>query len=56
MIAETETGREQLDADFIILATGSRPRIPDCAEVDGERILTTRQAYPPEGDPRAPRA
>ena len=38
---------EQLDADFVVLATGSRPRIPDWAPVDGERILTTRQAYPP---------
>ena len=30
-----------------MLATGSRPRIPDWAAVDGERILTTREAYPP---------
>ena len=27
--------------------TGSRPRIPDWATPDGERVLTTRQAYPP---------
>src|ERR1700675_322193 len=47
VIAETDTGDEQLDADFVVLATGSRPRIPDWAVVDGERILTTRQAYPP---------
>ena len=31
--------------------TGSRPRIPDWAQVDGERVLTTRDAYPP---PRVP--
>ena len=30
-----------------LLATGSRPRIPDWATVDGERVLTTRDAYPP---------
>ena len=28
-------------------STGSRPRVPDWATIDGERILTTRQAYPP---------
>src|SRR2546430_1176993 len=47
VIAETETGVEELDADAILLSTGSRPRIPDWAAVDGERVLTTRQAYPP---------
>ena len=51
VIAETEAGAEQLDADFVVLATGSRPRIPDWAVVDGERILTTRQAYPPKEIP-----
>ncbi|MHB1988071.1 MAG: dihydrolipoyl dehydrogenase family protein [Acidimicrobiales bacterium] len=38
---------EYLDADAVLIATGSYPRIPDWAEVDGERVLTTRQAYPP---------
>ncbi|MGH9273300.1 MAG: dihydrolipoyl dehydrogenase family protein, partial [Acidimicrobiales bacterium] len=33
--------------DAILLSTGSRPRIPDWAQVDGERVLTTRDAYPP---------
>ncbi len=41
------TGPEQLDADAVLLSTGSYPRVPDWAEVDGERVLTTRQAYPP---------
>ncbi len=36
-----------LDADVIVLATGSRPRIPDWAPIDGQRVLTTRDAYPP---------
>ncbi|MDA8292468.1 MAG: FAD-dependent oxidoreductase [Actinomycetota bacterium] len=35
------------DADAILLATGSSPRVPDWAPVDGERVLVTRQAYPP---------
>ena len=30
-----------------MLSTGSRPRIPDWAPIDGERVLTTRDAYPP---------
>src|SRR6202166_2591491 len=30
----------------ILISTGSRPRVPDWAVIDGERILTTRQAYP----------
>jgi dihydrolipoamide dehydrogenase len=47
IVVETDDGLEEVDADAIVLATGSRPRIPDWATVDGERVLTTRQAYPP---------
>jgi len=36
-----------VEADVIVLSTGSRPRIPDWAPIDGERVLTTRDAYPP---------
>lgn len=45
--ADTADGTEEFEADAILLSTGSRPRIPDFAAIDGERILTTRQAYPP---------
>jgi pyruvate/2-oxoglutarate dehydrogenase complex dihydrolipoamide dehydrogenase (E3) component len=38
---------ESLEADKILLSTGSRPRIPEWCTPDGERILTTRDAYPP---------
>ena len=38
---------EVLDADVIVLSTGSRPRVPDWAHIDGQRVLTTRDAYPP---------
>jgi len=38
---------ENLEADAILLSTGSRPRIPEWCTPDGERILTTRHAYPP---------
>lgn len=36
-----------LDADAVLVATGSSPRVPEWAPVDGKRVLTTRQAYPP---------
>lgn len=38
---------EVIVADAILVATGSRPRVPEWAPVDGDRVLTTRQAYPP---------
>jgi pyruvate/2-oxoglutarate dehydrogenase complex dihydrolipoamide dehydrogenase (E3) component len=47
VIAETDDGVEELHADAVLVSTGSRPRIPEWAECDGERVLTTRQAYPP---------
>jgi dihydrolipoamide dehydrogenase len=49
--AETDDGIEEIPADAILLSTGSRPRIPDWATVDGERVLDTRQAYPPPAIP-----
>ncbi|TMK89052.1 MAG: FAD-dependent oxidoreductase [Actinobacteria bacterium] len=47
VVVETDAGIEELEADAILLSTGSRPRIPDWCEPDGKRVLTTRQAYPP---------
>jgi NAD(P)H dehydrogenase (quinone) len=38
---------EELGADAVVISTGSRPRIPDWADPDGIRVLSTRQAYPP---------
>lgn len=38
---------EEFEADVIVLSTGSRPRIPDWCEIDEQRILSTRDAYPP---------
>ena len=48
VVADTAEGEVQIHADAILLSTGSRPRIPDWAEPDGDRILTTRDAYPPK--------
>jgi dihydrolipoamide dehydrogenase len=47
VVVETRAGLEEVSADFIVVATGSRPRVPDFVTVDGERVLTTRDAYPP---------
>src|SRR5436190_11156899 len=48
VVAEGTDGTiTELDADAILISTGSRPRIPEFCIPDGERILTTRQAYPP---------
>jgi pyruvate/2-oxoglutarate dehydrogenase complex dihydrolipoamide dehydrogenase (E3) component len=44
---ETDEGVSEIEADAILVSTGSRPRVPDWAPVDGVRILTTRDAYPP---------
>lgn len=41
-------GNDEIDADAVLVSTGSRPRIPEWAPLDGERVLTTRQAYPPK--------
>ena len=49
----TDEGVRQLHADAILIATGSRPRIPDWCVPDGERILTTRDCYPPRVFPES---
>jgi len=45
--AVTDEGEEDFEADAILLSSGYRPRVPEWTTIDGERILTTRQAYPP---------
>ncbi|HLG68614.1 MAG TPA: FAD-dependent oxidoreductase [Acidimicrobiales bacterium] len=48
VVVDTPEGRRTFGADAILLSTGSRPRVPDWAEVDGDRVMTTRDAYPPK--------
>jgi len=48
---DTGVGTEELYADAILLCTGTRPRIPDWCTPDGDRVLTTRHAYPPPALP-----
>ena len=52
VVAETADGRREVTADVVVLATGSRPRVPEWCKPDGRRILTTRQAYPPPEVPQ----
>jgi dihydrolipoamide dehydrogenase len=47
VVVDTADGLVELDADIVLLSTGSRPRVPDWAPLDGARVLTTRDAYPP---------
>jgi dihydrolipoamide dehydrogenase len=44
----TSSGVERITADAVLVATGSRPRVPEWCFPDGERILTTRDCYPPK--------
>jgi len=51
VIADTAEGELIFEADFVVICTGSRPRIPDWVDPDGDRVLTTRDAYPPREMP-----
>jgi dihydrolipoamide dehydrogenase len=44
----TVDGIEVLPADCALISTGSRPRIPLFCQPDGDRVLTTRDCYPPK--------
>jgi NAD(P)H dehydrogenase (quinone) len=47
VLAETAGEVRDYEADAILLCTGSRPRVPAWAVPDGNRVLVTRDAYPP---------
>ena len=47
VVAETAEGERTFEADAILLSTGSRPRVPEWAQVDDDRVMVTRDAYPP---------
>jgi NAD(P)H dehydrogenase (quinone) len=46
--ARGPNGTDVVEFDKALVSTGSRPRIPDWCEPDGDRILTTRDCYPPK--------
>lgn len=50
---QSASGSEVIHADFVLISTGSRPRIPEWVRPDGDRILTTRDCYPPKVFPES---
>ena len=44
-VASTDDGEIELEFDAALVSTGSAPRVPDWAEVDGTRVMTTRDVY-----------
>ncbi len=44
-VVTTDSGERAVEFDTGMVSTGSAPRIPDWATIDGERILTTRDCY-----------
>jgi dihydrolipoamide dehydrogenase len=49
----TTEGTRTIPADAVLIATGTSPRIPEWCMPDGERILTTRDCYPPKIFPKS---
>lgn len=49
----TTDGVRVLEADAVLVATGTRPRIPEWCVPDHDRILTTRDCYPPSVFPES---
>jgi NAD(P)H dehydrogenase (quinone) len=47
VVVDSGGDTHELPADVVVLSTGSRPRLPDWVDVDHQRVLTTRDAYPP---------
>jgi pyruvate/2-oxoglutarate dehydrogenase complex dihydrolipoamide dehydrogenase (E3) component len=45
VLVDTIDGERTFRFDKALVSTGSAPRVPDWARVDGERILTTRHCY-----------
>lgn len=44
-VAETIDGERRFNFDRALISTGSSPRVPPWAPVDGKRVLTTRDCY-----------
>lgn len=44
-VVDTIDGEREVSFDKALVSTGSKPRVPDWAPVDGERVLTTRDCY-----------
>lgn len=48
VVASTDDGELTFAADAVMISSGSHPRVPEWAQPDHDRILTTRDAYPPD--------
>jgi dihydrolipoamide dehydrogenase len=44
-VIEALDGERRISFDKALISTGSAPRVPDWAPVDGKRVLTTRDCY-----------
>lgn len=44
-VVDTVDGQRRIGFDKALISTGSSPRVPDWAPVDGKRVLTTRDCY-----------
>ena len=53
VLVDGADGVEELEFDAALVSTGSRPRIPEWCTPDGDRILTTRDCYPPKVFPES---
>ncbi|MDP9494562.1 MAG: FAD-dependent oxidoreductase [Actinomycetota bacterium] len=45
VVVATEAGERRITFDKAMVSTGSAPRVPEWAPVDGKRVLTTRDSY-----------
>lgn len=45
VVVTTPEGERRIEFDVAMVSTGSRPRVPEWAPVDGHRVLTTRDCY-----------
>jgi dihydrolipoamide dehydrogenase len=45
VVVETTGGDRRISFDKAMISTGSAPRVPEWAPVDGKRVLTTRDCY-----------
>ncbi len=45
VVVATDAGERRIRFDKAMISTGSAPRIPEWAPVDGQRVLTTRDCY-----------
>jgi pyruvate/2-oxoglutarate dehydrogenase complex dihydrolipoamide dehydrogenase (E3) component len=46
-------GTQTVEFDAALISTGSKPRVPEWCFPDGDRILTTRDCYPPKTFPES---